>query len=229
MTGANAVFAPGSDLGGLVDPTPGRDRRLAAQAMNGVPHPPEHAREVTVLFIAADPTVSHEHGLRLRTDGYSVVEASTVEAARALSHDLWPDLVILDLESSSGDRLAVLRELQAEPHLGDAPLVLIGAFHDLEHMREGLRLGARDYLIRGETTPSLVARRMRSWLNDPARRAMSSRSPRPAAGRTSTRPAAPATPSPGLGELFRGAFVGLIVVLLRETFLLMVGRNAKRA
>jgi DNA-binding response OmpR family regulator len=197
--------------------------------MKGAPHAPDAAQVVSVVFIAADPTVSREHGLRLRKDGFSVVEASTVEAARSLCQDLLPDLVILDLGSSSGDRLAVLRELQAEPHLGSAPLVVIGAFHDLADMREGLKLGARDYLIRDETTPSLVARRMRSWLNDPARRAMSSWSPRPAAGRTSTRPAAPAAPSPGLGELFRGAFVGLIVVLLKETIFLMVGRNAKRA
>jgi CheY-like chemotaxis protein len=159
-----------------------------------------------------------------------VVEAATVEAAAALSRGVRPDLVILDLGPASSGGLRVLHELKADPRMGNAPLVLLGAFADLEDIREGLRLGARDYLIRGETTPSLVARRLRSWLDDPARRALSRRSLRPAIGHVSQVPAVvPSAPRPGLVELFRGPLVGLIVVLLKETIFVVLGRNAKRA
>lgn len=184
---------------------------------------------VSVVFIAAEAVVSPRHELRLPSD-YAVIDASTVEAAAALSRGHRLDLVILDLGPSALGGLAMLRQLKADPQLGGAPLVLFGAFEDLDDIREGLRLGARDYLIRGETTPSLVARRMRSWLDDPAKRALSRRSSRPnpnphSPAVTADAPAAPST----VVRHFRGAFVGLLVVLLKQTVLLLVGRNAKRA
>src|ERR1700680_1467001 len=135
---------------------------------------PEIDQRVGVIFLAADGTASHQDELRLPRD-YSVIDASTVEAAVALTQGHRLALVILDLGPSALGGLAMLRQLKADPVLGIAPLVLFGAYEDMSAIRQGLRLGARDYLIRGETTPALVARRVRSWLDDPAMRALSRR------------------------------------------------------
>jgi DNA-binding NarL/FixJ family response regulator len=86
-----------------------------------------------------------------------VVEAATAEAAAALSRGVRPNLVILDLGPASSEGLSVLRELKAEPRLGSAPLVLLGDFDDLEDIREGLRLGARD-TSSGARQPPLSSR-----------------------------------------------------------------------
>jgi CheY-like chemotaxis protein len=190
---------------------------------------PEIDPAVCVVFIAADAVVSPRDEVRLPSD-YSVIDASTVEAAAALSQGHRLDLVILDLGPSALGGLAMLRQLKADPHLGGAPLVLVGAFDDLDDIREGLKLGARDYLIRGETTPSLVARRVRSWLDAPARRALSRRSSRPTPNGHSPAVRATVAAAPtGVAQLFRGAIVGLIVVLLKQTVSLVVGRDTKRA
>ena len=210
MTGANAVFAARPELG-----------RLVAEKLSEIDQP------LSVVFIAADAVVTHRDELRLPRD-YSVIEATTVEAAAVLCQGHPPDLVILDLGHSALEGLNMLRRLKTDPRLGNAPLVLFGAFDDLRAIRHGLQLGARDYLIRGETTPSLVARRVRSWLDDPARQALSRRSPRPA-GAEAVGTAALPTARAGLAEVFGGALVGLVVVLLRETLLLVAGRGTKRA
>jgi OmpR family response regulator RpaB len=119
---------------------------------------------VSLIFIAADHAVSHVHELRRQLDGYSVAEANTVKEAAALSHDCPPDLLILDLGPSSLEGLSVLRELKSDGLLGPIPLLLLAAFDDLDDIREGLKLGARDYVIRGETTPSVLARGVPGWV-----------------------------------------------------------------
>jgi CheY-like chemotaxis protein len=210
LTGANAVVAAGSGPG-----------RLISASL------PEIDQPVGVIFLAADGTASLQDELRLPGD-YSVIYASTVEAAVALSKGHRLDLVILDLGPSALEGLAVLRQLKADPVLGIAPLVLFGAFEDMSAIRQGLQLGARDYLIRGETTPSLVARRLRSWLDVPAMRALSRRAFRLALAA----PAPVVPPAPvartGLAELFGGSLIGLIVLLLKETRFLVAGRVTKR-
>jgi DNA-binding response OmpR family regulator len=119
---------------------------------------------VSLIFIAADHAVSHVHELRRQLDGYSVAEATTVEEASALSHDRAPDLLILDLGPSSLEGLTILRQLKSDGLLGPIPLLLLAAFDDLEDIREGLKLGARDYIIRGETSPSVLARGVPGWV-----------------------------------------------------------------
>jgi CheY-like chemotaxis protein len=190
--------------------------------------PPEIDKAVGVIFLAADAGVSHRDRLRLPQD-YSVIDASTVEAAAALSQGHPLDLVILDLGRAAVGGLAMLRQLRADPRLAIAPLVLLGAFEDIGAIHQGLQLGARDYLIRGETTPSLVARRVESWLYDPSRRALSRRSSRPAlAGRAPDAPAPVPARHVGLVELLGGSFVGLVALLLNEKRFLVVGHAGKR-
>ena len=119
---------------------------------------------LSLLFIAADHSASHVHELRSQLDRYSVAEATTVPEAAALSQERPPDLLILDLGPSSLDGLTILRELKSDGLLGPIPLLLLAAFDDLDDIREGLKLGARDYVIRGETTPSVLARGVPGWV-----------------------------------------------------------------
>jgi DNA-binding response OmpR family regulator len=119
---------------------------------------------VSLIFIAADHALSHVHELRLQLNGYAVAEATSVREAAAISVDRPPDLLILDLGPSSLEGLTILRELKADGLLGPVPLLLLAAFDDLEDIREGLKLGARDYIIRGETSPSVLARGVPGWV-----------------------------------------------------------------
>jgi CheY-like chemotaxis protein len=211
LTGGNVFVAAGSEPGPLV----------AARL-------PEIDEPVAVIFIAAGGAVPHRDQFRLPRD-YSVIDTSTVEAAIALSQGHRLDLVILDLGPSAAEGLDTLRQLRADPRLGRAPLVLVGAFEDMGVLRQGLQIGARDYLIRGETTPALVARRVRSWLDDPAAQVLLRRAFGP-----SRKTPAPAlrTPVPaaqtGMAKFYGASLIGLLVLLLKETRFVVMGRDTKR-
>jgi len=137
---------------------------LGEQGHRILPADPLPESPVNLIFIAVDHAVSHVHELRQQLDGYSVAEARTVEEAAAISVERLPDLLILDLGPSSLEGLTILRALKADGLLGPVPLLLLAAFDDLEDIREGLKLGARDYVIRGETSPSVLARGVPGWV-----------------------------------------------------------------
>jgi CheY-like chemotaxis protein len=210
LSGAHAVFAAGSEPGRLVS------------VMQ-----PETDQPVRVIFIGADG-VPLRDAFRLPTN-YSVSAASTVKAAAALSRGHPFDLVILDLGPSALAGLQMLRILKADPRLGMAAVVLVGNFEDMWAIRLGLHLGARDYLISGETTPALVARRLRSWLDEPTRRALRRRASRvsPAAYAPAVPAAVPAART-SLAAHFGGPAAGLAMLLLKQTRFLVMGRGTTR-
>ena len=187
--------------------------------------PREIDQLVHVIFIAADPARSRRDELCL-PGYYSVIEAPTVDAAAALSQRHPLDLLILDLGMPVARGLAMLRQLKADPRLQRAPLVLFGAFADMTAIRRGLELGARDYVITGETSPCLVARRVPGWLDDAPKQAVKDRSSRPP--RHGGAPAVPA-PHRGLAELFGGSLVGLVLLLLSEKRFLLLDRTSRHA
>lgn len=78
-------------------------------------------------------------------------EAADGEEALTLIDDLKPDVVLLDLRMPKLDGLGVLRALS-----GSAPPTLILTTFDDELVLEGLRLGARGYLLKDVSLTQLL-------------------------------------------------------------------------
>lgn len=81
-------------------------------------------------------------------------EAGDGEEALELLRTLKPDVILLDLRMPKLDGLGVLRALQTKP---DAPPALIlTTFDDDELVLEGLRLGAKGYLLKDVSLTQLL-------------------------------------------------------------------------
>ena len=57
-----------------------------------------------------------------------------------------PDIVLLDLRMPELDGIAVLRELKADPHLQQLPVIVISAGNDIRDVVRCIEMGAEDYL-----------------------------------------------------------------------------------
>ena len=121
------------------------------------------AARANITFIAAAPDLFGAYLSHLRDDGYTVSLAASVREASTQAEALCPDLVFLDLGQSSQAGLAMLRELKADGCLGAIPLVMLASFDSLDDIQAGLELGACDYIIKTETKPSALARRVPAW------------------------------------------------------------------
>lgn len=120
--------------------------------------------DVSVLFVEDDASVAQMYRLKLELDGYNVEVAadglSALEKARALH----PDIIFLDLGLPKMDGLAVLEALRADTSTASIPVVILSNWDEKELVERGVTLGALDHMIKSQTTPARLSRRLKDLL-----------------------------------------------------------------
>jgi DNA-binding response OmpR family regulator len=119
---------------------------------------------VRVLFIEDDPSVAEMYRLKLELDGYAVTGASDGEEGLRLAKETNPDLVFLDIRLPKMDGFAFLEKLRADEKVKHLPVVILSNYGEAELVERGLKLGALEYLIKAETTPSTLAGGVKGWI-----------------------------------------------------------------
>jgi len=133
---------------------------------DGLDTAPEEAvdDEVNVLFVEDDEAVADMYKLKLELDGYSVTVAADGETAVDLALKDPPDLVFLDIRLPSMDGFQVLEVLRSDERTRYVPVVILSNYGEDELVERGFRLGALEYLIKSQTTPSRVSGEIPSWV-----------------------------------------------------------------
>lgn len=110
----------------------------------------------TILFVDDEDTVRTFVSRTLRRDGYEVLEADTLAAARRQLSDHWIDMILLDRMLPDGEGLTLLRELQK----GEVkiPVIMLTAHGAIENAVAAMKMGAHDYLTKPVDTEALSAR-----------------------------------------------------------------------
>ena len=93
--------------------------------------------------------------LELSGDIEIVAEASDGEEGLVVIRRERPDVVLLDVRMPKKGGIDVLRELQAEGH--GPPAILLTTFDDDEVLLEGMKAGARGYLLKDVSSETLVS------------------------------------------------------------------------
>jgi DNA-binding response OmpR family regulator len=121
-------------------------------------------RKARVLLIEDDLAIALMYQLQLATDGYDVELATDgVSGLRQVQEDP-PDLVLLDIRLPRLAGLDVLRAIALDPRAAGLPVLILSNYGEPAVVREGLQLGARDYLIKSQTTPLQLSMRLREYL-----------------------------------------------------------------
>jgi len=121
---------------------------------------------VLVLFVEDDPSVAQMYRLKLELDGYDVEVASDGEKALEAARTNPPDIVFLDIRLPKLDGFGVLEALRKDPRTERLPVVILSNHSEKQLVDRGLLLGARDYLIKTETTPARLSGGLETWLRD---------------------------------------------------------------
>jgi signal transduction histidine kinase len=94
----------------------------------------------------------------LREAGYSIMPATSGSAALERVQNKLPDLVLLDLMMPDMDGLEVCSRLKAEPATRNIPIIFLTASNEMDHLVQGLKAGAVDYVTKPFNPPELLAR-----------------------------------------------------------------------
>lgn len=84
----------------------------------------------------------------LEANGYAVFQAANGKEGIQAARDEEPDLIVSDIMMPEVDGYGVFEALQEDPHTAIIPFIFLTAKTDPTDIREGLSLGADDYLTK---------------------------------------------------------------------------------
>jgi DNA-binding NtrC family response regulator len=109
-----------------------------------------------LLVVDDEPSARGTLALLLRKRGHQVLEADGVTTAtKRLTEDVF-DLIVTDLRMPDGDGLDVLRAAKA--HTPSTEVILLTAYAEWKSAKEAIRIGALDYLEKGQEPDELYHR-----------------------------------------------------------------------
>ena len=85
---------------------------------------------------------------------FNVVTATSAASALRVAQEVRPSLVILDMMLPDRTGLEIIEELKAI--CGDAPILIVTAFHDMETTIRAMKLGAFDYIHKPFPDPAAL-------------------------------------------------------------------------
>jgi DNA-binding response OmpR family regulator len=113
--------------------------------------------DVQVLLIEDDINAAEMYRLRLHADGYRVIVARDGAEGLRRAVDESPDFIYLDLRLPGLDGFEVLERLRADAATMHIPVIILTNYGEPELRERGLRLGALEFLVKVDTTPSQLS------------------------------------------------------------------------
>ncbi len=121
---------------------------------------------VDVLIIEDDLDVVEMYRTKLELDGYRVSVALDGEDGLARAAEHLPDIIFLDLRLPKKDGFEVLKELRDQEATRATPVIILSNYGQRELIERGLTLGANEFLIKAQTTPSSLSEGIDEWLKE---------------------------------------------------------------
>ncbi len=117
-----------------------------------------------VLLVEDNDFIRNMYQLKLAKSDIEVIEA--VDGAMALQKikEHQPDVVLLDLMMPNVSGIEVLKELKKQGLTPKLPVVVLTNVMDQQTIDEAKNLGARDYIVKTDLTPSQVLDKIKPFL-----------------------------------------------------------------
>lgn len=116
------------------------------------------------IMLVDDNITNLKIGRGLLADLYNVFTLPSGEKLFQLLEKVTPDLILLDVEMPDMDGYEVLRKLKAAPSTRNIPVIFLTAVNDAAREREGLALGAVDFISKPFSPQFLLDRVARAVL-----------------------------------------------------------------
>jgi len=117
-----------------------------------------------ILIAEDDLTLRDMYQSRLEAGGYRVLLAANGEEALKVLEQEKPDMLLLDIMMPKINGLDVLEKMKKNPTTKDIPVIILTVLIQDQTRVKGLMSGADDYLIKSETMPGEVVKRIEEVL-----------------------------------------------------------------
>ncbi len=116
------------------------------------------------ILVIEDQAMIRENIIEiLELAGFEAIGAEDGQAGLTLARQYRPDLILCDILMPVLDGFGVLEGLRSDPELAATPLIFLSAGTNEEGIRQGMALGANDYLTKPFVPADMVGV-VRRWL-----------------------------------------------------------------
>lgn len=117
-----------------------------------------------VLLVEDNDFIRNMYQLKLSKAGLTVEEAVDGKQALEKIAAKKPDLVLLDMMMPNMSGIDVLKQLNKDKVIPDLPVIVLTNIMNSQAITEARDLGARDYIIKTDLTPSQVIDKLKPFL-----------------------------------------------------------------
>ncbi len=133
--------------------------------MSNENHQPSGSSKIKILLVEDDPFLLSMYNTKFELEKFKVVTAEDGEKGLKLALKELPDVILLDIMLPRMDGFEVLKALKADKKTSRIPVILLTNLSQKEKVKEGLSLGANDYLIKAHFMPSEVVEKIKKLIN----------------------------------------------------------------
>ncbi|MBL7155035.1 MAG: response regulator [Candidatus Portnoybacteria bacterium] len=117
-----------------------------------------------ILIIEDEKFLLEMYQSRFEKEGYRVFTAINGQPGLELAQKEKPDLIILDILMPEMDGYEVIKKLKENSQTEKIPILVLSNLGQPEEINQGLKLGADDYIIKTDLTPSELINKVERML-----------------------------------------------------------------
>ena len=122
--------------------------------------------KMKILIIEDEKFLLEMYDMRLKKAGFEVLTASEGKEGIHLACEHKPKLIVLDIVMPEMSGYEVLRMLKKDPDTKDIPVLVFSNLGQEEEIAKGFDLGADDYIVKTEITPTQLVEKIQAMLNN---------------------------------------------------------------
>ncbi len=117
-----------------------------------------------VLLIEDDPAISSMYQKKLEQEGFKVIIADNGYDGLKLAKSKKPNLILLDIILPQIDGFSVLGAIRDNKKIKETPVIILTNLSTEEDKIKGKILGAKDYLVKANLTPTEVSKKVKKYI-----------------------------------------------------------------
>jgi DNA-binding response OmpR family regulator len=117
----------------------------------------------TILIIEDNQDLVEMYRLKLSLEGFQVETATDGEKGILAAVETKPDMILLDILMPNMNGFEVLKALRNNTKL-DTKIIVLSNLGQYENIKEAKDLGATEYMVKANTTPTMVVAKIKELL-----------------------------------------------------------------
>ncbi|MBU4360625.1 response regulator [Candidatus Parcubacteria bacterium] len=117
-----------------------------------------------ILLVEDEKTLSEMYQTKLEREKFTVISVQNGGQALEKVKAEKPDLILLDIILPKTNGFDILAELKANSKLKKIPVIMLTNLGQEEDIKKGEKLGAKDYIVKANSTPAQVVDKVKKLL-----------------------------------------------------------------